>query len=94
MLDCKNLGGCHHTCLKAVIKGYKHGHQSHQGLSTSYIPLQKAVHLPAASHITAHLTNHPFLRTGQLERQILCIKGIKDLSHSAEHALDNSSQAP
>ena len=81
MLSRQNLRRRHHTSLTMVINRQQHREQSHQSLPASHISLQKAVHLPSASHIGTNLTDNAFLRIRQLERQIFFIKRIKIISN-------------
>ena len=85
MLLRQNLGRRHDTSLKTIVQCNQDAHQSHQCLPAAYIALQQTVHLSPAPHILTNLTNDSFLRSGQLKRQILFIKRMKQLAYTGKH---------
>ena len=85
MLLRQNLGRRHDTSLKTIVQCNQDAHQSHQCLPAAYIALQQTVHLSPAPHILTNFTDDPFLRSGQLKRQILFIKRMKQLAYTGKH---------
>ena len=45
MLCSQNLRRCHQAGLEAVVQGQKHHHEGGDGLATTHVALQQAVHL-------------------------------------------------
>ena len=84
MLIGQNLGRSHHTGLKAVVNGEQHRHQGDECLAAAHVALQQPVHLLSALHIGMDLTQHALLCTGQPEGQIITVKRMKGVAHSAK----------
>ena len=79
MLLRQNLRRRHQACLKTIVDGHEHTHEPDDRLTTAYIPLQQAVHLPAAAQIAAYFPQHPLLGIGQRERQYFMKKTVEIL---------------
>ena len=77
MLLGKDFGWCHHTCLIIIVQRNEHGHECHERLASTQIPLQKTVHLSAAAHISSDFMHHPFLCSCQFERQMIGVESVE-----------------
>ena len=85
VLFSKNLGRCHDAGLVAIIQSYKHRHQRHKSLARAYVALQQTVHLRARLHVGTYLAHHTLLSVSKFERQMLRIKGIKNIANFREY---------
>ena len=85
MLSCQDLGGCHNAGLITVIQCDESGHKGDNRLAAAHIALQQAVHLLAATHVTAHLADNTFLRPGKRKLQHIMIKAVEICAHIPEN---------
>ena len=69
MLVSQNLRRRHDAGLISVINSEQAAHEGYEGLSGTYIALQKTVHLMAGLEVIVYLMYDAFLCTGKGKRQ-------------------------
>ena len=79
---------CHQRCLKTIVEGEEHHHESHYRLAATHVTLQQPVHLESSLQVATNLLDDTFLCVGKRKRQMFVIEGIEIIAYIIE---DNAS---
>ncbi len=74
----------HHSRLKSIVLGQKHGHEGDHCLATAHISLHEAIHLYWASQIATNFFEDALLCARELEGHVLLKKSEEVLADSLE----------
>ena len=85
MLFGQYFGGRHDARLVAVVEGYEHGHERHEGLAGAHVALQQSVHLPAGAEVYSDFAHHALLGVGEGEGQVVLVEGVEYVAHVGKH---------